>query len=259
MRMLRRLLLAVAAAGALLTTPAQAEGAEDLTITVGFDWASKYLWRGLNYNDDAVLYTGLTLGYQGFELGILGIINFNDMWGRENNYEEVRYSLSYTHEVNDDLTVVGGLITYYYPGFGGTDFNDETEVFVSLVGTSLPFKPTLTAYYEFRDSDGWFFTLGGEHSFDLSAVHEHLSLVTGIEIGWINASSARSLFGVDDSGFAAVSPSVALRLAASERLTFDVYTRYDYMLDDDFSDAHRANIGVDTSVFSFGTSVIYTF
>jgi hypothetical protein len=251
---LRRLFLAMTAVAALCTVGARAQDGNDLSIGAKLDYASKYVWRGIPYNEDAIVQPSLTLGYAGFELNILGIIDTTNTWGREDNFEEVDYTLSYTHKCNEDLTASVGAIYYVYPGQG---FDEDLEVYASAA-YAAPLNPVLTVVYDCRNGDGWYINLAASHVIALPEVHENLDLILDANLGWATENWNNYIVGVNDNAFVNLSPGATLKYTASEKLSFAWYARYDYLLDQGVRDNVQAN-GFDGSNFTFGANVAVNF
>jgi uncharacterized protein (TIGR02001 family) len=256
MTTLRHLLLLVLLCAALPLRAAEAPDGQELSLKLQLDYASKYMWRGIAYNADPVVKPSLVLGYSGLELNISGIIDSNNYWGREDNFEEVDYDLSYHQAVNDQLTLKGGVIYFFYPGQ-----SSPADVAVYLRGTYDSFlQPELTAYYDCRNAEGWYLSLKVSHEIPLPAVHENLALILDNTLGWAssNWNNYTTPLRTDENTFVNLSPGATLQYTASEHLSFAWYARYDYLLDSTARD-HADLLGYKSSNFSFGANVAYKF
>jgi hypothetical protein len=92
--------------------------AQDLSLSVGADIVSLYVWRGLNVNNAANIQPALTLSVSGFSAGFWGSYAiFNNQ--TENPYsQEIDTWISYTYEFTNGMSI-GAIITdYYYPSSG---------------------------------------------------------------------------------------------------------------------------------------------
>lgn len=102
-----------------LSTVSLAAG--DVTVGVGADFMSKYVWRGQNLVDNWVLQPSVSLGYKGLTGSIWGN---SDMTGETvDNWEftELDYTLDYSGTV-PGVDVLGysiGAIYYDFPNSGG--------------------------------------------------------------------------------------------------------------------------------------------
>jgi hypothetical protein len=255
MSQIRRLILALAAVAALggMTVSAAGEGS-DLTITGQVDWASKHIYRGVLVNDNAVLTPSLTLGMNGIEAKIFGVIDTDNAYNREDNFQWVEATLDYTQALDETFSATGGILYRDFPGQGA---NATSELYVKLAA-AVAFNPVLAVYYDFDEIDGWYVNLGASHTIALADVHENLDLILAANVGWASEDYIQAVSGVNDSALVAISPSAALKYTASEKLSFAWYINYDYLLDNDVRNAAQAG-NVDSSNFSFGTNVAYTF
>jgi hypothetical protein len=237
-----------------VTMMARAEEATSLRIGTEVNFASAYIWRGIPYNNDAQIRPSLTLEYQAMALRIEGFVDTTNVIGREDNFSEVDYTLSYSHDCTERLTVSAGVIYYDYPG---VDFAADAEVFLQLQGRG-PAQPVLTIYYDFRNVDGFYVNLGVSHEWELSAVHEDLFLMADTSLGWASSNFGQNTLGAKDDVFVALSPGLELEYRASERLHFGWYARYDHLLDSEVRDNTKA-YGNNADNFSFGARVSYWF
>jgi hypothetical protein len=92
--------------------------AQDLSLSVGADVVSLYVWRGLNVNDAANIQPALTLSVSGFSAGFWGSYSLlNDE--NDNPYkQEIDTWISYTYEFTNGMSL-GAIVTdYYFPSVG---------------------------------------------------------------------------------------------------------------------------------------------
>lgn len=92
--------------------------AQDLSLNVGADLVSLYVWRGLNVNNAVNIQPALTLSVSGFSAGFWGSYSiFN--YQTENPYsQEIDTWISYTYEFKNGMSM-GAIVTdYYFPSSG---------------------------------------------------------------------------------------------------------------------------------------------
>ena len=136
------------------TVVAAAEGSvktllEDTEIEVSADIAvvSKYMWRGIKLDDDAVMQSGIYISGYGVDLSVWGSTDIDSDDGVTS--EEVDYSGGYTYTFNNiPLSLSGGFIYYDFPA--GDAKSKEYYVGCS-VDTVL--SPGVTWYHDFSDED----------------------------------------------------------------------------------------------------------
>jgi hypothetical protein len=93
---------------------------EKVAITTGFDFYSRYAWRGLDIANTPSLQPTLAAGYQGFELGIWGAYTLsNQAW----DSDEIDFWLGYTADLSNSAAFSLLATDYYYPNAGIDFFN----------------------------------------------------------------------------------------------------------------------------------------
>jgi hypothetical protein len=139
---------------------AKVEGSVELAFN------SKYLWRGQNLVDGAVLQPGGSLSYGGVSGTVWANYDADD--GEE--WTELDYTLDYTTSLGildsglDLVTLSVGYTHYTFPNLEAGDFSQEVYLAAALE-TVLP--PSLAVYYDFEEGDGMYYELGIGHSIAL--------------------------------------------------------------------------------------------
>lgn len=126
---------------------------------------SKYVWRGMLLDDDAVSQTDVSISGYGLTLGYWAStdIENNDAL----NSEEVDFYMDYTIEMEPVSMSLG----YTYYEFPGASTNSNEAYMGFSVDTLL--SPSVTVYYDFHDEDrgggdGMYAVLSLSHSIELS-------------------------------------------------------------------------------------------
>src|SRR5262249_9673147 len=98
---------------------------KEWTLTLGADWYSEYLFRGLSVlGNNAVGVPSVVGSYKGFTASYYGYYGYGkDVVPGNEWYEETDLSLDYTKKFLDDkLSVTAGAIYYvYFDGISGID------------------------------------------------------------------------------------------------------------------------------------------
>lgn len=147
----------------------------DATVSGTADFYSKYIWRGMRLDNDAVFQPGFTIASNGFAVNVWG--NF-DLYRKDTlASNEVDTTASYTRtfenvKIGDfslaPVTVTGGNIYYAFP---------ETNAFTSEVFVGVTYgcflSPGIAYYYDYIDEkqgggDGSYLLLSLAQSFPLS-------------------------------------------------------------------------------------------
>ena len=134
-------------------------------ITVGFDFYSEYVFRGVDILANEPLYSpSASITWKGFSLWYWG--GFGNSPGPDNTYEENDYGADYTLTLLEEkLSITGGVLMYHYPdSISGTD---TYEVY-GIVGYDTLLQPSVSVYYDFDEVGGAYLTFGIGHTFDLT-------------------------------------------------------------------------------------------
>ena len=127
-------------------------------ISVGTDIVSKYMWRGLEFNDAPNFQPSLSYSNSGFDIGFWGSYSITD--NGSGNYEEIDAYIGYTYTVGE--TDIGVTLTdYYLPTAGALGHFDQDGVhtyeisvsvstghFSSTIANNIFNDPGRNTYYE---------------------------------------------------------------------------------------------------------------
>ena len=126
---------------------------------------SKYVWRGYELShDSAVIQPSMSVGYKGFGMNLWANLDtaFDDMdptTKNESDLTETDLTLSYDGSLGP-VTLGAGVIYYSLTGV------DTQEIYVRF-GLDIPLSPSITAYRDIAEFNGWYFNLGVSYSFAL--------------------------------------------------------------------------------------------
>ncbi len=155
-----KVVLCVAAVLVGMNTVGWAEG--DVTVGVGADFMSKYVWRGQNLVDDWVLQPGISVGYQGLTASIWANSDMTGDSADDWEITELDYAIDYSGTI-PGMDAVGysvGAIYYYFPGGTAT-----TELYWGF-SFDVPASPSVTVYHDVDEADGTYVSLGFGHSLE---------------------------------------------------------------------------------------------
>ncbi len=183
------------AAGALAFASVPAAQAAEVFLDVPV--VSKYVWRGLEANQEAVVQPSLTVALPyglSFNLwGNMDLTGYGEEAGygnRSGEFTELDLTGSWSYSLSP-VTLTGGIISYIFPGIGATTH----ELFVSAALDVLS-KPTLSVYSDVDEVKGSYFLLGLAHSFGLELAPLK-SIDLGLTAGYGSGSYNRLYFGLD--------------------------------------------------------------
>lgn len=138
--------------------------AADATATV--DFASAYVWRGITFNDGAVVQPSLDVSSGGLGINVWGNMDIDDYEDtlESGEFSEVDLTLSYGFSL-EPVDVTAGYIEYLFPeGGAGT-----REVFAGLsVEPAAGFTAGIEGYYDFDEVEDYYvnLSLGYTREFD---------------------------------------------------------------------------------------------
>jgi len=163
-----------------------AANAQDVEVTVGADYVTEYVFRGVSLADEAIQpYAEATFG--NFTAGVWA--SLSEGTGASAAGDEVDLYVSYSLPV-ETFSLDAGLTYYHYPQGGGlfeTDGGSAGTYEVSLsAGFDAPLEPSITAYYDLTLEA---FTLEGGLSKNV-AMSDALSLDLGATAGIVEGSGS---------------------------------------------------------------------
>ncbi|NQT53609.1 hypothetical protein HQ576_16245 [bacterium] len=209
----------------------EAEAAKDWSAELTLDYYSKYVWRGILLTDDSVFQPGVSFGWKGLSVSVWGNMDLTDVNGNDTEVNEVDYTVAYEREVGP-LTLGVGTIFYDFPN---TDFASTQEVYAS-VGVNCLLSPTLAVYRDIDEVEGFYVTLGVSHSLEkVIAFSENVTMGVdlGAEVSWGDKDYNLGYFGVDDSGFNALTLSASLPIAIGEHVSVTPGVNWSTLIDSD--------------------------
>lgn len=158
--------------------------------TIGIDYVTEYVFRGVSFADEAIQpYVETSFG--DLTVGVWASIATGD--GKDVAGDEIDIYASYSIPVNSEAYTLDAGVTYYHFPSGGslfaTDGGSAGTYEASLsAGFNAPFEPSLTAYYDLTLEA---FTLEGglSHSIPVTDV---FSLDTGLTAGLVEGDGGVS-------------------------------------------------------------------
>jgi outer membrane scaffolding protein for murein synthesis (MipA/OmpV family) len=186
--------LCVAAVVLGLSTVSLAEG--DVSVGLGADFMSKYVWRGQNLVDDWVFQPSVSASYKGLTGSIWGNLDMTDENDRSGEFTEVDYSVDYSGSVSG-VDVLGYSIGAIYYDFPGSDVSGTTELYWGF-SLDVPASPSITVYHDVDEADGIYASLGVSHSIEATEKIP-VGIDLGATVGWGNKKYNEFYWGTDGS------------------------------------------------------------
>ena len=160
---------------AAATAPALAFG--PLDIEAELPVYTKYVWRGMNLADDAVLQPSLDIGLLGFTLGAWSNLDLTDINDTNGQFTEFDYTLGY--ELKLAIIKLGaGFLHYSYPKH---HFDDTTEFYLGAEINVL-LSPSLAVYQDIDQHKGAYWAASVGHDFSMGETL-NFKLTGGLGLG----------------------------------------------------------------------------
>jgi hypothetical protein len=173
-------------------------------LSIGVDYASRYIWRGMPINEEPVIQPSMDISGGGFDLNFWGNID-TTAWGEEEggyddetgNLTEIDYKASYKHSLGL-VSLSGGFITYTFPNIKA---DSTLEVFAGAA-LDVPLSPSVTGYWDEDMAGGAnYISLDIGHSFGLRERDwASLALELYADVGYANEEFFEAYYGLDDEG-----------------------------------------------------------
>ncbi|MDT8392169.1 MAG: hypothetical protein RRC34_16835 [Lentisphaeria bacterium] len=232
-----------------------------VSLELGVDLYSHYVWRGMLLTDDPVVQPSVTVGFAGFALNVWGSIDTTDLnergtGGPTYRMQELDFTLSYDVTVADVVNLGIGYIEYTFPG---TPFPRTSEVYAS-VGLDVILEPTLAVYWDFDEVEGFYANLSVGHTFELT---ESLQLSLGAALGWGDKNYYEYYFGGwadPESSLADYTFSASLDYAVNDAFSISFILAYSDFVETDVAEAAEAGYYNDDEASIYGgVSFSYSF
>lgn len=232
--------------------------AEEMKVSVDAEVlaVSKYVWRGLEVNEDPVLQPSLTVAYGGFSFNVWGNMDLTDFGkdecvytsdckSRAGQFTEIDLTLDYSRTF-DKFTLGAGIIAYEFPNWDGAE--DTHEVYLAFSYDCL-LAPALTLYYDFDEVDGFYANFSLSHSF---ALNDKVGLDLSAGLGYGDSDYNLAYFSVDDSALVDVNCSLALPFQVTDKLTITPMLSLSSVVDSDLRDSVKSNSCCDNETNIYG-------
>lgn len=158
--------------------------------TVGVDFASAYVFRGVTFNDGLVAQPSIEVSGLPITLGVWANMDLDDYGGTldDGQFSEIDLYGSYEYSLSDLVGLSVGYTEYTYPQ--GSEADREVSLGVAL---STVLSPSLTAYYGVDGGiDGDLYVEAGiEHAIALS---EDVELGLSATVGYLSPDEGKDGF-----------------------------------------------------------------
>ena len=191
---------------------------------------SKYMWRGLELNEDPVFQPDVWVKYKGLSLTVWGNMELTGIYngpgenGARGNFTELDYILKYEGSL-DNFSYTAGYIYYDYPH---TSYPCTYEIFGSI-GYDTLLSPALTVYRDLKEADGWYTTFGLSHEIELQKFINSTLTLSGT-IGFSSKNHTKFYYGKDATTFTDSLLSAALKIPVTDTIAIIPTINYSALL-----------------------------
>ncbi|MFH1861827.1 MAG: TorF family putative porin [bacterium] len=163
--------------------------------TIGADLAikSKYIWRGIPFNQEAVFWPDFWLYWNGFTFTAFGSMELTDIFGNQNKFTEVDYYFDYTRSFG----IVSANLGYAHYTYPNTEFKTTGEIYGKANVDLVFLKTALMVYYDVMEAQGIYITPQISKSFPMPLVQPTLTL----SLGYADKKHNGYWIGVEKAGF----------------------------------------------------------
>ncbi len=226
-------------------------------LSFGTDIAfnSKYLWRGIESNEDPVFQPDVWMSYGGLTATVWGnleltnVHNNHDGDGDTGDFTEVDYTLDYSGSF-DKLNYSLGYIYYDFPHTG---FTDTHELYVSA-GYDALLSPTLTVYRDLRSNDGFYITVGLSHDIELKQLFGS-TFSTSATVGYATKRMTKYYYGERKDTFTDILVSAELSVPVTSSIAVIPAVHYSGLLDEGIRDK---GVGDKNDNLWFGINIAFS-
>ncbi|MBU0678126.1 MAG: MltA-interacting MipA family protein [Verrucomicrobia bacterium] len=244
--MATRLAVFAAVAGMLVFSGISSEAAE---ATVGADFMSAYVWRGLTFNDGFVIQPSIDVTHEsGLALNTWANYDVDDYGGavENNDFQEIDLTVSYPLPLDSEVVDASvGVVNYSFPG---APVASTAEAYLSLAFNLIESVSLgLDVYYDFDEVDDYYASASIGVSLPIS---EDLAIDLGASAGYIGEDA--SVAG--ESGFNEYTLSASIAVPVNEDVEVSATINYVDNIDSDV----LPDEAMDTDVYG-GIGVYYSF
>ena len=227
-------------------------------LSFGSDIAvnSKYLWRGIEFNEDPVFQPDVWVSFKGFTATVWGNMELTDVYdgsgenGAKNDFTEVDYILDYSNSFNNINYSIG----WIYYDFPHTRFTDTHELYVAL-GYDAFLAPTVTLYRDLRANDGYYLTFSISHDIELKNFFNS-TLSTGAAISMASEKMTNYYYGDDEKKVTDGLLSASLSIPITKNVAIVPSVNYSALID---GGVRNQNLGDKDDNLWFGFNIAFSF
>ncbi len=147
---------------------------------------SRYIWRGLEVNDQGVFQPEAWISLAGLQAGIWGNLELTDTLDNRGKFTELDYFFSYTH----DFDFLSATLIYLYYDYPNTD-EEKTQEIGIVLESGERLLAGAEVFWDFDQADGFYAKASVGYALEAG----ELLLTPTAGIGWANRKYNDYYFG----------------------------------------------------------------
>ena len=157
---------------------------------------SKYVWRGLVFNDEYVLWPDIWINWYGFTLTGWGSIDLTDVKDKQFAITDLAFYLEYTHYLGPVSSTIG-YVHYTYPGSAYGPASVATGEIYGKVGADVKFSEIgLNINYDIKEAKGFYISPGINKGFSFGSFVPTITF----SLGYADKKHNLYYFGLEKAG-----------------------------------------------------------
>lgn len=181
---------------------------------IGADVAvkAKYIWRGVPFNTESVLWPDVWINWYGATLTGWASIDLTDIKQESMEFTDIAIIADYTHTFGQISTSIGYL-HYIYPGYAGA-FPTTGEFYAALGAGFGAIGVALTGYYDLIEVNGLYVS----PSISASYAFDYATPAITVSAGYAEGKHNNYYFGIDKAGFTDITTTLSAAITPPGRL-----------------------------------------
>lgn len=244
-----------------LTGSLMAQDEAVFSASASVDYFSRFIWRGMNLNDDSVFQFNMQGSAWGFTGALWSNMPLTDTYGTRSagEFDEFDYSLDFSRSIsgfNDKVGYSLGVIHYTFAGHA----TPTTEIYGGL-NFDVLLSPSVTWFRDVDEISGSYIQFGLGHAFEKIGKwsdDEYVSLVLKADFGLGGSSYNAGYFGVDETTFNDFTLNVAVPFQLKHGISITPSFNVSTILSSSMRDAYPHGTGEPTNVW-FGINFTKNF
>lgn len=236
----------------LIAAVTVAGAASAATVDADIGIYSKYIWRGMQLDENPVVQGGVTVSHDaGFYANVWGNYSLEDDYIGVEGLNEVDYTVGY----GGSLGAVDYDLGYIYYSFPNTGWDSTSEIYAGLALNNMVITPSLYVYYDVDEANGFYAVADLNYS---TNVTEELSVEVGASMAWASSNFNNFYYGDDSSMLSDASVYAGLGFAVTESVSLSASVACSFYPDSSAADAADSAWADDVNIYG-GLSLAYSF